>query len=224
MEQSRSSLVKAFVFDAYGTLFDVHSVVQACEREFPGQGAALSRDWRAKQLEYTWLRSLMARYEDFWRVTEAALEHASRARGLALTAEAKARLMDEYLRLAPFPEGRDSLAALSGRRLCILSNGSLRMLAAVVEHAGLKGAFAHVLSVDAVKIYKPSPAAYQLAATRLKLERAAIGFVSSNFWDICGATSFGFHTFWINRTGATPDVLGYSPAAVLTSLADLARS
>jgi 2-haloacid dehalogenase len=98
------------------------------------------------------------------------------------------------------------------------------MLAAVVEHAGLKSAFTQVLSVDAVKIYKPSPAVYQLAATKLKLERAAIGFVSSNFWDICGATSFGFQTFWINRTSATPDVLGYSPAAVLKSLADLPRS
>ena len=215
--------MKAFVFDAYGTLFDVNSVVQACEREFPGHGAALSRDWRAKQLEYTWLRSLMARYEDFWRITQAALEHACHARGLTLTAEAKSRLMDEYLRLAPFPEVRDALAALRGRRLAILSNGSHRMLAAVVEHSGLKDAFAHVLSVDAVRIYKPSPAVYQLAATKLKLERAAIGFVSSNFWDICGATSFGFQTFWINRAGATPDVLGYSPSATLASLTDLPK-
>jgi 2-haloacid dehalogenase len=213
--------MKALVFDAYGTLFDVHSVVQACEREFPGHGAALSRDWRAKQLEYTWLRSLMARFEDFWRVTEAALEFSCRARGLVLAPETKARLMDECLRLAPFPEVRDALAALAGQKLLILSNGSTRMLSAVVENAGLTGVFAHVLSVDAVKIYKPSPAAYQLAATRTKLERGAIGFVSSNCWDICGAASFGFETYWINRSGAPPEVLGFAPKATLSSLAEL---
>jgi 2-haloacid dehalogenase len=213
--------MKAIVFDAYGTLFDVHSVIQACEREFPGQGAALSREWRAKQLEYTWLRSLMARYEDFWRVTEAALEFTCRARGLSLAPEAKARLMDEYLHLAPFPEVRDTLAALSSHTLLILSNGSTRMLAAVVESAGLTGVFAHVLSVDTVKIYKPSPAVYQLAATRTKLERGAIGFVSSNSWDVCGAAAFGYEAYWVNRSGATLDVLGVAPKATLSTLAEL---
>jgi 2-haloacid dehalogenase len=215
--------MKAVVFDAYGTLFDVQSVIQACEREFSGHGAALSREWRAKQLEYTWLRSLMVQYEDFSRVTAAALDYACRARGLALDTAVKSRLMDEYFHLEPFAEVRDTLAALAGRRLLILSNGSPHMLNAVVEHAGLKEAFAHVLSVDAVKIYKPSPAAYQLAATRTKLERGAIGFVSSNFWDICGAGAFGFRTFWVNRGGATPDALGYSPDATLASLSELAH-
>jgi len=213
--------MKSIVFDAYGTLFDVHSVIQACEREFPGQGAALSRDWRAKQLEYTWLRSLMARYQDFWRVTEAALEFACRARGLALDADAKARLMDEYLRLAPFPEVRETLAALGKYKLLILSNGSPRMLAAAVESAGLTGVFSQVLSVDTVKIYKPSPAVYQLAATRTKLERGAIAFVSANSWDVCGAASFGFETYWINRSGATHDILGETPKATFSTLAEM---
>jgi 2-haloacid dehalogenase len=213
--------MKALVFDAYGTLFDVHSVIQACEREFPGQGAALSRDWRAKQLEYTWLRSLMARFEDFWSVTEAALEFSCRARGLSLAPEARARLMDEYLRLALFPDARETLAALANYKLLLLSNGSTRMLSALVENAGLAGVFAHVLSVDAVKIYKPSPAVYQLAATRTKLERGAIGFVSSNCWDACGASSFGFETYWVNRSGAPSEVLGFAPKAILSSLAEL---
>lgn len=213
--------MKALVFDAYGTLFDVHSVIEACEREFPGNGSALSHRWRSKQLEYTWLRSLMVQYQDFSRVTEAALEFACQARGLALDAAAKSRLLAEYLHLAPFPEVRDTLAALSGHKLLILSNGSPQMLSALVESAGLKDVFAHVISVDSVKIYKPSPAVYQLAATRTKLERAAIGFVSSNFWDICGAGVFGYKTFWINRTGATPDTLGYSPDAMLASLSEL---
>ena len=213
--------MKALAFDAYGTLFDVHSVIDACEREFPGHGAGLSQRWRAKQLEYTWLRSLMAQYQDFWKVTEAALEFACRARDLNLDEETKKRLMAEYLRLAPFPEVRETLAALTGQKLLILSNGSPQMLLPLVESAGLKEMFAHVLSVDAVKIYKPSPAVYQLAATRTKLERAAIGFVSANFWDICGAGAFGYKTFWINRTGATPDALGYSADATLGSLSEL---
>ena len=219
----REEPVKALVFDAYGTLFDVHSIIQACEREFPGNGAALSRDWRAKQLEYTWLRALMVQYEDFSHVTAAALEYACRARGLAFDADVRSRLMDEYFRLEPFPEVRETLAALAGKKLLILSNGSPHMLNAVVEHAGLKDAFAHVLSAHAVKTYKPNPAVYQLAATRTKLERRAIGFVSSNFWDICGAGVFGFKTFWVNRSGATPDALGYSPDATLPNLTDLAR-
>lgn len=218
--------MKALVFDAYGTLFDPYSVGQACEREFPGQGAALGRMWRAKQLEYTWLRSLMARYEDFWKVTLAALEYACRALSLELSPETKARLMDEYLRLAPYPEAGETLARLkqSGQRLLILSNGTPGMLSAVVENAGLAEVFEQVLSVHAVKIYKPSPAVYQLAATRTRLERAAIGFVSSNCWDICGAASFGFKTFWVNRTGAPADVLGFAPEITLTGLEELERA
>ena len=218
--------MKALVFDAYGTLFDPYSVGQACEREFPGQGAALARDWRSKQLEYTWLRSLMARYEDFWRVTEAALEYACRARGLGLDPAVKVRLMDEYLRLAAYAEVGETLTRLKGTglKLLILSNGSPRMLSAVVEHAGLADVFTHVLSVDTVKIFKPSPAVYQLAATRTKLERAAIGFASSNGWDICGAASFGFRTFWVNRAGAPPEVLGFLPDATLSSLAELVQA
>jgi len=214
--------MKAIVFDAYGTLFDVHSVVAACEREFPGHGAALSREWRAKQLEYTWLRSLMGRYQDFWRVTEDALGFACRARSLPLSAEASTRLMEGYLQLTAFPEAGSALSALrASHKLCILSNGSPRMLDPLVANAGLQGVFAHVLSVDAVKIYKPSPLVYELAPTHLGFDRRDIGFVSSNFWDVSGAASFGFQTFWINRTGAVPDPLGYSPVATLTSLAEL---
>ncbi len=213
--------MKALVFDAYGTLFDVHSVIEACEREFPGHGTALSHLWRAKQLEYTWLRSLMFQYRDFWQVTESSLEYACRARGLTLEATAKSRLMDAYLHLAAYPEVRETLASLAGRQLLILSNGSPQMLSALVESSGLKEAFAHVLSVNAVKVYKPNPAVYQLAATRTKLDRGAIGFVSSNFWDICGAGAFGFRTFWINRTGATPDSLGYTPDTTVKSLSEL---
>ena len=155
--------VKALVFDAYGTLFDVHSVIALAEELFPGQGAALSQLWRQKQLEYTWLRSLMRRYEDFERITEAALKVASAALDLDCPPTRMNRLMVAYLHLAAYPEVREALDQLKGTPLAILSNGSPHMLNAVVKNAGLEGMFAHVISVNEVKIFKPSPKVYQLA-------------------------------------------------------------
>jgi len=213
--------LKALVFDAYGTLFDVHSVIAECEALFPGKGASLSQLWRGKQLEYTWLRSLMGRYADFSAVTAAALTTACNTLDLELSEAAARRLMDAYLALKAFPDVTDTLARLHGRKLALLSNGSPAMLNAVVRHTGLDQVLDTVLSVDALRIFKPHPSVYAYAAERLQAPADAIGFVSSNFWDVAGATSFGFHTFWINRAGATPDALGYQPAAVLTKLSDL---
>lgn len=214
--------IKAFVFDAYGTLFDVHAIVAAAERKFPGRGTELSNRWRAKQLEYSWLRSLMDRYEDFWRVTEAALIAACRAMQLPLDGPARAQLMEGYLHLNPFPEVKKALNALSPKSLAILSNGSPKMLEQVVKNAGLEGMFSHVISVDEVRTYKPNPATYQLAVKKIGVPKDSIGFVSSNFFDIAGAKMFGFRTYWINRPGITPDELGVSPDATLKSLTDLA--
>jgi 2-haloacid dehalogenase len=213
--------IKALVFDAYGTLFDVHSVISACDQSFPGHGAALSQAWRAKQLEYTWLRSLMGRYKDFWQVTESALVFACKSLGLPCTPETRAKLMETYLHLNPFPEVQQSLRALSGYSLAILSNGSPRMLKAAVESAGLKGVFSRILSVDDAKIYKPSPRVYRLAPQKLRVATSAIGFISANFWDIAGAKAFGFHTYWVNRSKAPVEELGLVPDATLNSLADL---
>ena len=213
--------LKALVFDAYGTLFDVHSVIAECEALFPGKGASLSQLWRGKQLEYTWLRSLMGRYADFSAITAAALTTACNMLRLELSEAAARRLMDAYLELRAFPDVADTLARLRGRKLAILSNGSPAMLDAVVRHTGLDQVLDTVLSIDALRIFKPHPSVYAYAAERLQAPADAIGFVSSNFWDVAGATSFGFHTFWINRAGATPDALGYQPAAVLTTLSDL---
>jgi len=217
------SPLRALVFDAYGTLFDVHSVVALCEQSWPGKGAALSQLWRAKQLEYTWQRSLMRRYEDFSRVTEAALRYACAALGLQLDEERRRRLTDAYLALATFPEVGEALAGLKAMklRLAILSNGSPAMLRPVVAHAGLRGLIGTVISVDQGKIYKPAPAVYRLAMERLRVPKAAIGFVSSNCWDACGAKSFGFRTFWINRSGAPMDELGAAPDHTIRSLEDL---
>jgi 2-haloacid dehalogenase len=215
--------LRALVFDAYGTLFDVHSVVALCDELWPGKGVALSQSWRAKQLEYTWQRSLMRRYEDFGRVTEAGLRYACAALGLALGDAHRRRLLDAYLKLATFPEVPRVLAELKAMklRLAILSNGSPAMLRPVVANAGLRALIPTVISVDAIGIYKPTPGVYRLAAERLRLPKAAIGFVSSNCWDACGAKSFGFRVFWINRTGAPVDELGAAPDHAIRSLDEL---
>ncbi len=213
--------IKALVFDAYGTLFDVHSVISACDQNFPGQGAALSQAWRAKQLEYTWLRSLMGRYKDFWQVTESALVFACKSLGLSCPPDTRAKLLATYLHLNPFPEVQQALRALSDYLLAILSNGSPRMLKAAVESAGLKGIFSRIISVDEVKIYKPSPRVYRLASQKLRVAASAIGFISANFWDIAGAKAFGFHSYWVNRSKVPGEELGLIPDATLSSLADL---
>ncbi len=214
--------LQALVFDAYGTLFDVHSVIALCDEVFPNQGTRVSQLWRAKQLEYTWLRSLMGRYEDFWHVTESALIFACQSLGLTCDAAARTRLMETYLHLAPCPEVRPALLALSNYRLAILSNGSPRMLQAAVTSAGLQGVFANVISVDKVRIYKPSPQVYQLAPQELGVAKETIGFISANSWDIVGAKSFGFWTCWVNRVNAPGDILGLSPDATISRLSDLA--
>jgi 2-haloacid dehalogenase len=213
--------IKAWVFDAYGTLFDPFSVQAKLESIFAGQGEILSRLWRSRQLEYTWLRSLMNRYVDFWQVTREALIYASRSLGLRCDDSQQEELMQEYLHLKVYPDVIAGLAALPVQRRAILSNGSPRMLEAVVEHAGLQQAFATVLSVDKVKTYKPSPAVYQLAVKALKLKKRQIGFVSSNYWDVAGADAFGFPCFWLNRDMTTPDELGTPPGATLASLSEL---
>jgi 2-haloacid dehalogenase len=211
----------ALVFDAYGTLFDVHSVVALCGELWLGQGAALSQLWRAKQLEYTWLRSLMGRYEDFTHVTEASLRYACRALGLPCDDTQRARLLDAYLKLAPFPEAKDALAQLRGIKLAILSNGSPAMLRPLVASSGLDRWITDVLSVDELRIYKPSPRVYQLAVDRLGVPAAAIAFVSSNCWDAIGARAFGFRTFWVNRSGAPVDALGVTPDHEVRSLTEI---
>ena len=214
--------ISALVFDAYGTLFDVHSVIALCGEIWPGKGQAVSQLWRSKQLEYTWQRSLMGRYEDFSRVTEAGLRYACRTLGLALDDAKLQRLMDAYLRLATFPEVINALGALSGKKLAILSNGSPAMLEPVVAHAGLSGVISSIISVDSIGIYKPSPRVYALAEKALGVPKESIGFVSSNCWDACGAKAYGFTTFWVNRAGAPVEELGNAPDFEIVNLAGLA--
>jgi 2-haloacid dehalogenase len=204
------ALPKAYVFDAYGTLFDVHSVIEA-GRAVTSDPQALSALWRQKQLEYTWLRSLMGRYEDFWAVTEQALRFALRRLDIQAGEAQVKSLMDAYLSLACFPEVKAALGRLRGVPLGILSNGSPRMLEAAVRSSGLEGMLQHVLSVDAVKTYKPSPRVYELGPRAFGLPAWDMLFVSSNAWDIAGAKAFGYRTCWCNRAKAPMEMLGIEP-------------
>jgi 2-haloacid dehalogenase len=214
--------IRGYVFDAYGTLFDVKAVVEA-GRAITADPMALSLAWRQKQLEYTWLRALMGRYEDFWTVTEDALRWAIARLALPATEPDVRRLMDAYLSLACFPEVPSTLASLAGRPRAILSNGAPNMLSAAVTSSGLTPHLDHVLSVDAVKTFKPSPAVYALGPQALKLPASDLLFVSSNAWDVAGAKSFGYHVAWCNRTNAPEEHLGAKADYVVRSLNELPR-
>jgi 2-haloacid dehalogenase len=212
--------IRGFVFDAYGTLFDVHSVIEA-GREITTDPAALSATWRQKQLEYTWLRALMGRYEDFWAVTGAALRYAIRRLGLTATEAQMARLLEAYLSLTPFPEVKAALTRLEGRPRAILSNGSPRMLDAAVASSGLGPLLQHVISVDAVKTYKPSPQVYALGPKAIGIPAGELLFVSSNAWDVTGAKAFGYQVAWCNRADAPAEELGPTPDHVVSRLDQL---
>jgi len=212
--------IRGYVFDAYGTLFDVHSVVEA-GREITADPAALSSTWRQKQLEYTWLRSLMGRYEDFWAVTEQALRYAVRRLGLTASEAQLRRLMEAYLSLACFPDVHAALRRLQASPCAILSNGAPRMLAAAVAAGGLGGMLRHVLSVDAVKTYKPAPAVYALGPRAIGIPAGELLFVSSNGWDVAGAKAAGYRVAWCNRAGAPEEELGLAADLVVTGLDQL---
>jgi len=216
----------AFVFDAYGTLFDVQSISALAEEFAPRQGGILTQLWRTKQLEYSWLQSLMlsptqAR-EDFSALTAHALDYALSQLTIALDADARARLLDGYRALAPYPDAAPALESLAPRPRWILSNGTRAMLDPLVARSPLAPHVDGVLSVDAAGVYKPSPRVYQLAVDHLRLAPADIGFVSSNGWDATGAKAFGFTTYWINRQGLPVERHGPPPDYVLGSLAEFA--
>jgi len=216
------SPIRGYVFDAYGTLFDVHSVVEA-GRVITGDPVALSTMWRQKQLEYTWLRALMGTYADFWVVTEAALRYTIGRLGLTASEAQVRQLMEAYLSLACFPEVKAALRQLAGRPRAVLSNGAPSMLAAAVSASGLTPLLEHVISVDRVKTYKPSPLVYALGPETLGVSAGELLFVSSNGWDVAGAKAFGYQVAWCNRTGAPEEELGVRPDLVIDSLEKIPR-
>ena len=217
--------IEGIVFDLYGTLYDVHSVAGRCSEYFPGRGLEISMIWRQKQLEYTWLRSLMGHYLSFEEATEHALLYTCRHLNMPLNDEARRTLCDAYLKILPFPEVPAALAELQsmGLPLAILSNGSVNSIRNVVDHSGLTSRFAHLISVESVEVFKPHPNVYHLAEKAFDLHRSQILFVSSNAWDASGARHFGFPVCWINRAGNTFDELGQTPDHVINSLEQLPR-
>jgi 2-haloacid dehalogenase len=213
--------IRTFVFDAYGTLFDVHAAI-ARHRDAAGREADhFSEIWRTKQLEYAWMLSAAGHYVDFWTLTERALDHAF-ARVPAVDRALRARLLDAYFKLDAFPDARQALNALraKGVKTAILSNGSPRMLEAAVMTAGIE--LDAVLSVDAIRIYKPQPAVYAMVTDRFGIAPADVAFVSSNRWDVMGATAFGFRCVWVNRANLPDEYPEFTPVAVVRDLASLA--
>jgi 2-haloacid dehalogenase len=237
--------IKAVVFDAYGTLYDVQSVSRAVAETFPDHAEYIVQLWRLKQLEYSWLRSMMGRYEDFRQVSRESLQYTLGTLGLAADTPAMDRLIGAYDNLSPYPEAEQALTALRGDyRLAILSNGSPAMLDALARNSGLDRYLDAVISVDAKRVFKPDPRAYELVQERLDVGAEDVFFISSNGFDVAGARSFGFKVARIERV--TPEALrselhsgpigpaamfkaqrmqteclGYEPSAILHSLLEL---
>jgi len=211
-----------FVFDAYGTLFDVHAAIGRHRPAVGPDADRLSELWRTKQLEYSWTLTLAGRYEKFWTLTERALDFAL-ARFPAVDRALKPQLMDAYLRLDAFADAGATLRALKarGRKTAILSNGSPDMLATAVAAARLGADLDAVLSVDAVRMYKPRPEVYRLVTDHFAVAPGDVVFVSSNRWDVMGATAFGFRAAWINRAKLPDEYADLAPATVLSDLGGL---
>ena len=237
--------IKAIVFDAYGTLYNVQSVERVTDAAFPGHGDFITQVWRLKQLEYTWLRSMMGQYEDFWQVTRESLAFTLAALGLRADAALFGRIAEEYNNLDLYPDARAALEALSGYRLAIFSNGSPAMLDALVRNSGMGQLVPTVISVDAKRVFKPDPRSYELVQETLGLAPQDVLFVSSNGFDVSGAKSVGFTVARIERVTpqalqaelaqapiappamfkalrSQPEQLGFQPDFVLTTLSDLA--
>jgi 2-haloacid dehalogenase len=214
--------IEACVFDAYGTLFDVNSVARSAQDSLGEKWQPLAELWRAKQLQYTWLRGLGGRHADFWQVTGDALDFALSTLKLEDPA-LRARLMNLYLILSAYAEVPGTVKHLkaAGMKLAILSNGTPAMLAAAVANAGLADLFDAILSVEEVKVYKPHPSVYALACAQLNVVASRICFLSSNGWDAYSAKAFGFRTLWCNRFGQAPERIPETPDAQITTLAEL---
>jgi 2-haloacid dehalogenase len=211
-----------FCFDAYGTLFDVHAAIGRHRAAAGPDADRLSEVWRTKQLEYTWTLTLAGRYEEFWTLTERALDFAL-ARFPSVARALRPKLLDAYRVLDAFPDAAAILHALKarGHRTAILSNGSPAMLATAVDAAGLRGDLDAVLSVDAVRMYKPRPEVYRLVTAQFGVPPADVTFVSSNRWDVMGATAFGFRAAWVNRGRVPDEYPDLAPARVLSDLGGL---
>ena len=215
--------VRAFVFDAYGTLFDVHAAIARHRGAVGPDADRFSETWRTKQLEYAWLLSAAGHYVDFWTLTERALDHAF-ARFPAVDRALRADLLECYFRLDAFADARPALRALkaAGKKTAILSNGSPKMLSGAVEAATIGAALDAVLSVDTIRIYKPRKEVYALVTDTFGIAPTEVAFVSSNRWDVMGAAAFGFRCIWVNRANLPDEYPEFAPLKVVRDLSALA--
>lgn len=222
MTTLRLTGIRACVFDAYGTLFDVNSAAAQAKDALGDKWQPLAELWRAKQLQYTWLRGLMGRHRDFWQVTGDALDYAMSSLKLE-DPTLRERLMGLYLKLETYPEVKETLAKLKagGMKLAILSNGAPRMLAAAAEHSGIARTLDAILSVEQVGVFKPHPSVYRLAAGRFNLAPVEMCFLSSNAWDAHAAKAIGYHVVWCNRFGQAPERIPELPDGEIKTLSAL---
>lgn len=215
-------MARVFIFDAYGTLFDVHAAIGRHAREAGPDAARFSEIWRSKQLEYMWALTLAGRYTDFWTLTQRALDFAF-ARVPSVDVALKPKLLDAYFALDAFPDAREVLRELRsrGHPTAILSNGSPAMLGGAVKAAQIGADLDAVISVDPIRMYKPHPEVYRLATDHFRCGTDDVTFVSSNRWDVMGAARFGLHTMWINRSNLPDEYLEFPARSTATTLAGL---
>jgi 2-haloacid dehalogenase len=211
--------IKTIVFDAYGTLLNVRAIEEGLQTHFGDQAEAISAVWRSKQLEYTWLRTLMGKYLPFSEVTREALHFACEAQGVNLSQHMERDFIDRYFRLSAFPEVRETLKQLSEKyQLAILSNADMAMLEGAVEYNQLSTYLTAVLSADTVGVFKPKPEVYEIAVRHFGQKREEIAFVSSNTWDVAGASAFGFFSIRLKRTNSPMDNMGFHPSMEIENL------
>ena len=213
--------IKAIIFDAYGTLFDVNSAAEKCKNKIGEKWEPFANYWRTTQLEYTWLRSLMGRHQDFWKVTEQSLDKSMEI--FKIDTVIKDELLDLYKVLSTFPEVEETLKKLKEKKykLIILSNGTPSLLKELVSSNNLESIFDDVLSIEEVKIYKPHPNVYNIPIKKYQIEKNQFAYLSSNTWDVSAAGNFGFNAVWVNRNKNIFDNLDYKPITEINNLSDL---
>lgn len=212
--------IKAFVFDAYGTLFDVHSVKERIDEKFPNKGEGISQEWRSRQLHYFFIRQLIDGYEPFDKITRWALLDALHINEAKYSEQDIEDLMESYHYLQPFNEVSNVLTKIDSNQLVVFSNGTMNMLEPLLKNNELDQLLG-ILSADHIQVYKPDPRAYQFAQDQLGLKKEEILFMSSNPWDITGAKSYGFHTAWINRGDKNWPTIGVEPDKIYNNLSGI---
>ena len=213
--------LKAIIFDAYGTLFDVNSAAEKCKGKIGDKWENFANYWRTTQLEYTWLRSLMNKHKDFWKITQDSLDKSMKK--FQIDQNMRSELLDLYKILSPYPETKNTLEKLKNKnyKIAILSNGTPSLLNGLIEKNNMKIFFDDIFSIEEVGIFKPSSKVYEMPIKKYKIDKREVAFLSSNTWDVCGGGNFGYNSIWVNRNKNIFDILDYKPKHVIEDLKEL---